>query len=88
MAQIADLIDWTIARGIASDDVGALVTGMSERLVAVGVPVLRMHVVLPTRHPAIEAVGCNYCAAAGLSLTATCMAARSARHSSPVRFPT
>src|SRR4051812_39857119 len=42
------LIDWILEQGTTSDDLGALLTGIGERLLESGVPVQRASLDLPT----------------------------------------
>ena len=42
------LIDWILEQGTTSDDLGALLTGIGERLLESGVPAQRASLDLPT----------------------------------------
>jgi adenylate cyclase len=53
---VQDLIDWILRYALAKDDIGALLTGVCERLVAAGVPVWRASLDLPTIDPSARAV--------------------------------
>ena len=51
-----DLIDWVLRHATAHDDLGTLVAGVSERLVAAGLPIWRASLDLPTIDPIFRAV--------------------------------
>ena len=51
-----DLIDWVLRHATVHDDLGTLVTGVSERLVAAGLPIWRASLDLPTIDPIFRAV--------------------------------
>jgi adenylate cyclase len=51
-----DLIDWVLRHATAQDDLGALITGVCERLIAAGLPIWRASLDLPTIHPVARAV--------------------------------
>jgi adenylate cyclase len=48
---VHDLIDWILRQATAHDDLGALLTGTCERLVAEGIPIWRASLDLPTIDP-------------------------------------
>lgn len=50
------LIDWILEQGTTSDDLGALLTGIGERLLESGVPVQRASLDLPTIDPNSRAI--------------------------------
>ena len=50
------LIDWILEQGTISDDLGALLTGIGERLLEFGVPVQRASLDLPTIDPSSRAI--------------------------------
>ena len=52
----SELIDWVLEFAVAHDDLDALVTGLSERLVAEDFPLLRASISLPTIDPNSRAV--------------------------------
>jgi adenylate cyclase len=51
-----DLIDWVLRHATAHDDLGTLVSGVAERLVAAGLPIWRASLDLPTIDPIFRAV--------------------------------
>jgi len=51
-----DLIDWVLRYATTHDDLGALLTGVCERLVAAGLPIWRASLDLPTIDPILRAV--------------------------------
>ncbi len=51
-----DLIDWVLRHATTQDDLGALVTGVCERLIAAGLPIWRASLDLPTIHPTSRAI--------------------------------
>jgi adenylate cyclase len=53
---VHDLIDWILRHALTEDDLGALLTGVCERVVAAGVPVWRASLDLPTLDPSLRAV--------------------------------
>jgi adenylate cyclase len=53
-----NLIDWIVQHATSHDDLGGLLTGLSERLLEAGVPVIRASVALPTLDPNARAVTC------------------------------
>jgi adenylate cyclase len=46
-----ELVDWILGEGLASDDLGAIVEGFCERLVAQGIPLCRATLGMPTIDP-------------------------------------
>ena len=48
---VTGLVDWILAQGCESDDLGAILAGLSERLVAQGVPLCRTTLHMPTIDP-------------------------------------
>ncbi len=48
---VHDLIDWILRQATAHDDLGALLTGTCERLIAEGIPIWRASLDLPTIDP-------------------------------------
>jgi len=52
----ADLIDWVLHYATAHDDLGKMLDGLCERLVATGIPVWRASLSLPTIDPSARAV--------------------------------
>ncbi|MBL8838189.1 MAG: adenylate/guanylate cyclase domain-containing protein [Alphaproteobacteria bacterium] len=68
MASIEATIDWLIAQGLHSDDVRHLHGGISERLIALGVPVRRAYGAMPTRHPQFHAIGWRWTQGDGAEL--------------------
>jgi hypothetical protein len=46
-----ELINWILEEGRDSDDLGAILAGLSERLVARGVPLRRTTLLMPTLDP-------------------------------------
>ncbi len=50
------LIDWILEQGTTSDDLGALLTGIGERLLESGVPAQRASLDLPTIDPGSRAI--------------------------------
>ncbi|MER2267321.1 adenylate/guanylate cyclase domain-containing protein [Methylobacterium oxalidis] len=55
-AEPHDLIDWILRHALATDDLGSLLAGICERLVARGVPVWRASLDLPTIDPHFRAL--------------------------------
>jgi hypothetical protein len=45
---VTGLIDWILAEGCNGDDLGAILGGLIERLIAQGVPLCRMNLSMPT----------------------------------------
>ena len=46
-----ELINWILEEGRDGDDLGAIVKGLSERLVAQGIPLCRTNLSMPTIDP-------------------------------------
>ena len=46
-----ELINWILEEGRNSDDLGAIFQGISERLVAQGIPLVRTNLGMPTIEP-------------------------------------
>ena len=46
-----ELINWILEEGRNSDDLGAIFKGISERLVAQGIPLVRTNLGMPTIEP-------------------------------------
>jgi adenylate cyclase len=65
--EIAAIGDWIVRQGLASDDLPALLGGFCERVVALGVPLWRGHMSLPTLHPMHEAIGYSWRRAQGVT---------------------
>ncbi|QRM28204.1 adenylate/guanylate cyclase domain-containing protein [Microvirga sp. VF16] len=51
---MANLEDWIIEQGLRGTNVGSLLAGLTERLVAEGMPLVRSYVALPTVNPTIR----------------------------------
>jgi adenylate cyclase len=51
-----NLVDWVLQYATTHDDLGALLTGLSERLLEAGMPIARASVSLPTLDPNARAV--------------------------------
>ena len=51
---MANLEDWIIEQGLRGSDVASLLSGLSERLVAEGIPLVRAYIALPTVNPTIR----------------------------------
>ncbi len=51
---MANLEDWIIEQGLRGADVGSLLAGFAERLVAEGMPLVRAYLALPTVNPTIR----------------------------------
>jgi adenylate cyclase len=54
--RLDDLVDWMVRFGVAHDDLGALLAGVCERLVAAGIPVWRGSLDIPTIDPSSRAM--------------------------------
>jgi hypothetical protein len=51
-----ELINWILEEGRDSDDLGAILKGVSERLVAQGIPLCRTNLSMPTIDPTAAVV--------------------------------
>jgi adenylate cyclase len=51
-----ELINWILEEGCDGDDLGAILAGAGERLIALGLPVCRLHLMMPTIDPVSAAV--------------------------------
>src|SRR5579875_1621510 len=52
----AELIEWLLHQGRECDDLGAILLGLGDRLVGMGLPVLRLSLSMPTVHPTSRAL--------------------------------
>ncbi|MBV9757379.1 MAG: hypothetical protein JO047_10030, partial [Alphaproteobacteria bacterium] len=52
----ADLIGWLVEQGRDCDELGAIVDGFATRLVALGLPLLRLMLTIPTIDPTSRAL--------------------------------
>jgi adenylate cyclase len=48
---MTDLVEWTLRRGLESDDLGAILSGLSHRLLEQGIPLCRVTLSMPTIDP-------------------------------------
>ncbi len=55
-ATIQDVSDWLVAQVLGPIDIARVLDGVSARLLAAGVPLLRTHVAMRTLHPMFQAV--------------------------------
>ncbi len=51
---MANLEHWIIDQGLNGSDIGLLLAGFSERLVAEGIPLVRSYIALPTVNPTVR----------------------------------
>ena len=51
---MANLEDWIIEQGLRGSDVASLLSGLAERLIAEGTPLVRAYIALPTVNPTIR----------------------------------
>ena len=65
-----ELISWILEEGRDSDDLGAIVKGLSERLVAQGIPLCRANVSMPTIDPTAALLRFAWSRDEGLTSTA------------------
>ncbi|MBQ0820191.1 adenylate/guanylate cyclase domain-containing protein [Microvirga sp. HBU67558] len=63
---MANLEDWIIEQGLRGADVGSLLSGFTERLVAEGLPLVRVYLALPTVNPTIRVYTHVWTRSAGL----------------------
>lgn len=59
-SEINDHIQWLIEQGIASDNIGDLVGGLCDRLVADGFPIWRASIMMPSLHPMYRGISANF----------------------------
>ncbi len=59
-ADVAEITDWIVEQGLLRTGLGALLEGVCERLVAIGVPVWRSYISAQTLHPRIAGLGCAW----------------------------
>ncbi len=62
---MSDLESWIIGQGLGSADLGSLLSGFAERLLADGIPVVRIYLALPTVNPTIRAYSHTWTRSAG-----------------------
>ena len=63
---MANLEDWIIEQGLRGTDVGSLLSGFAEQLVAEGMPLVRVYLALPTVNPTIRVYTHVWTRSAGL----------------------
>jgi adenylate cyclase len=63
---MANLEDWIIEQGLRGTDVGSLLSGFTDRLVAEGMPLVRAYLALPTVNPTIRVYTHVWTRSAGL----------------------
>ncbi|MDE1993483.1 MAG: adenylate/guanylate cyclase domain-containing protein [Rhizobiaceae bacterium] len=68
MRELRELVDWIIAKGLSSDDIGDLLQGVAEELVALGYPILRASIAMPTIDPLQRAISVAWSRSSGISL--------------------
>jgi adenylate cyclase len=66
LAAMANLEDWIIEQGLRGTDVGSLLSGFTDRLVAEGMPLVRAYLALPTVNPTIRVYTHVWTRSAGL----------------------
>ena len=54
---VAGITAWIVNQGLGEDGVGPLITGLCDKLMATGFPLLRFHVAISMLHPRVEGVG-------------------------------
>jgi adenylate cyclase len=62
---MTDLESWIIDQGLGGTDLGSLLSGFAERLLAGGIPVVRIYLALPTVNPTIRAYSHTWTRSAG-----------------------
>ncbi len=62
---MTDLERWIIGQGLGGGDLGSLLSGLAERLLADGIPVVRIYLALPTVNPTIRAYSHTWTRSAG-----------------------
>jgi adenylate cyclase len=65
-----ELINWILEEGRESDDLGAILKGLSERLVARGIPLYRTNLSMPTIDPEAALLRFNWVRGEGLTTAA------------------
>ena len=65
-----ELITWILEEGRDSDDLGAILKGLSERLVARGIPLYRTNLSMPTIDPEAALLRFNWLRDEGLTTAA------------------
>ncbi|MEQ9695354.1 adenylate/guanylate cyclase domain-containing protein [Shimia sp. SDUM112013] len=64
---VKDLIDWLLARGLEGTQQGALLESYCEQLIAMGVPLIRLHVAQRAFHPEYGGLGFDWLRDGGFS---------------------
>jgi adenylate cyclase len=62
---MTDLERWIIGQGLGGADLGSLLSGFAERLLADGIPVVRIYLALPTVNPTVRAYSHSWTRSAG-----------------------
>jgi adenylate cyclase len=62
---MTNLESWIIEQGLCGSDIGSLLAGFSERLVARGIPLVRAYLALPTVNPSVRVYTHAWTRAAG-----------------------
>jgi adenylate cyclase len=64
---VTELIDWILAEGCNGDDLGAVLGGLTERLIAQGIPLCRMNLGMPTIDPTTAVISFQWSRGDGLT---------------------
>ena len=67
---VTGLIDWILAEGCNGDDLGTILVGVSERLVAQGIPLCRANLSMPTIDPTTAVINLRWLRDEGLTRAA------------------
>ena len=67
---VTGLIDWILAEGCNGDDLGAILVGVSQRLVAQGIPLCRANLSMPTIDPTTAVINLRWLRDEGLTRAA------------------
>src|SRR3712207_5785539 len=65
---MANLEDWIVEQGLRGADVGSLLAGFAERLIAEGMPLVRAYLALPTVNPTIRVYTHVWTRSAGMTV--------------------
>lgn len=85
---VPGLIDWILAEGCDSDDLGVLLGGLVERLIAQGIPLRRANLSMPTIDPTTAVISFRWSSEEGLTSAALGLAESSGAsfQSSPIHY--
>jgi adenylate cyclase len=68
MRELQELVDWIIGKGLSTDKIEDILQGVAERLVAVGYPLLRASITMPSIDPLQRGFAVAWSRSSGISV--------------------